>query len=64
MKLKQEIKYVVFLLQSTYIPLTFPQNRVFKNPLLPKTLPLWAVPSHITMVQKQQEFKIQTNNVP
>jgi hypothetical protein len=30
----------------------------------PPNFPLWAIPIHITMIQKQQKFKIQTKNVP
>jgi hypothetical protein len=54
-----------FLLQSSYNSFYSLQNYVSKNnhPSFQNSF-LWAIPSHIIMVQKQQEFKIQTNNVP
>jgi hypothetical protein len=60
-----KIKFVVFHYKILIDLPTFPQKLcVFKSSLLPKTFPFWAIPSHITMVKKQQEFEIQTNNVP
>jgi len=70
-KSKQQILWYIqnivggFLLQSTYNSSYSSQNYVSKNPLFfPKTLPFGIVPSHITMIRKQQKFKIQTNKVP
>ncbi len=37
---------------------------VSKNLFLFQNLLLWAIPSHLIMIQNQQEFKIQTNKVP
>jgi len=53
-------KSIVFYYKVPTTPPILPQNYVSKN----NPSSLWAVPSHITMIQKQQEFKIQTNNVP
>jgi len=65
LKSKQQGKFVVFYYKILIGPPTLPQKLcVFKSSLLPKTFPFWAIPSHITMVQKQQKFEIQTNNVP
>ncbi len=51
------IKYLHIFLLS--------QNCVFKNPLPSShNFPFWASQVTSSLFQKQQEFKIQTNNVP
>ncbi len=58
-------KFVIFYYKSTYSSSFSSQNYVSKNAsFFPQNFPFWAIPSHITMIQKQQELKIQTNNVP
>jgi hypothetical protein len=72
MKSKQQIKSMVyqnriggFLLQNTYSSYHSSPNCVSKNSYpFSHIFLLWAIPSHIIMIQNQQEFKIQTNNVP
>ncbi len=69
---KQQLEYVVyqnkicgFLLQSSYnSPHIFPQNCLFKHPLLFQNLSFWAIPNLLIMIQNQQEFQIQTNKIP
>jgi hypothetical protein len=51
-------KFVVFYYKIFIVPPTLSQNCVSKNS------PFWIVWDHITMIQKQQKLKIQTNNVP
>ncbi len=59
MKLKQQIKSMVCLLQSPYNSSHSSQNYVFKNhPPLPQIFPFRVVPSHIIVIQNKQEFKI------
>ncbi len=53
-----KMKFVIFYYKVPIAPPTLSQNCLCKNS------PLWVVPSHITMIQKQKKFKIQTNNVP
>jgi len=68
-KLKQQIKFMIyqnkicgFLLQSPYSFPYFSQKNLSTNPPFPKSSPFWAIPSHIIMIQNQQEFKIQNYN--
>ncbi len=58
-----KIKFVVFYYK---IPTTLLlQNHVSKNPHpSSQNFPFWAIPNHITMIQKQQEFKIRAHNIP
>jgi len=44
--------------------LLFPKQCLIKIIPFPQNSPLCEIPSHITMIQKQQKFKIQINNVP
>jgi hypothetical protein len=54
-----------FLLQNATALLTLPKIVCLKIPfLLPKTLPFGQSQITSSWFQKQQEFKIQTNNVP
>ncbi len=55
---------MIFYYKVPTTPPNFSQNYVSKNSPSSQNYPFWAVPSHITMIQKQQKFKIQTNNVP
>jgi len=58
-------KFVIFYYKSTYSSSSSSQNYESKNAFFfPQNFPFWVVPSHITMIQKQPKFKIQTNNVP
>jgi hypothetical protein len=60
-----KIEYVVFYYQVPTVLLTSSKLCVLKNPApLPQIFFLWVVPSHIIMIQNQQEFKIQCYNVP
>ncbi len=59
-----KIEYVVFYYKVPTTLLTLPKIVCLKIRFLSQIFPLWANPSHITMIQKQQKFKIQTNNVP
>ncbi len=44
--------------------LTFPKTVFWNHPPLPHIFIFWVIPSHIIMIQNQQEFKIQNYNVP
>jgi len=66
-----KIKFVVyqnkiygFPLQNTYSYFYSPKIMSMNAFLFPKTFFFWEVPSHIIVIQNQQEFKFQTYNVP
>jgi hypothetical protein len=54
---------MVFLLQSTYSSFLTPKIVCLRTKSFSQNSHLWAVPSHINMIQTKQEFKIQTYNV-
>jgi hypothetical protein len=59
-------KYVVFYYQlPTTLLISSKQCVPQKDlPFFHQIFPFWVVPSHIIMIQNQQEFKIQNYNVP
>jgi hypothetical protein len=56
-------KFVVFYYKVLIVFPTSSKLCLIISPL-PQIFPLWAVPSHIIMIQNQQEIKIENYNVP
>jgi hypothetical protein len=57
-------KSLVFYYKNTYNYTYFLETMCLRMIFFPYVSHLWAIPSHIIMIQNQQEFKIQAHNVP
>jgi hypothetical protein len=57
-------KYVVFYYKIPTTSLILPKIVCLIILLFPKSSPFWAIPSHIIMIENEQEFNIQNYNVP